>query len=165
MMKDIPGYDGEYAATNEGNIYSYHRNKYLKPCITKDGYYEVKLSKNGMIKSYRVHRLVLMTFSPIDDYNILQVNHKDENKLNNKLENLEWMTCKDNINYGTGIKRRAEQNKVKVQCVETGQIFDSEKDVQTFLGQKSLSNISNCLSGRQKTCGGFHWVRVIDNAI
>ena len=48
------------------------------------------------------------------------INHKDENKLNNNLDNLEWMTCKENINYGTGIKRRAEQNEIAVRCVETG---------------------------------------------
>lgn len=163
MMKDIFGYEGKYAATDDGHIYSYYKNEYLKPCISKDGYYDVKLSKNGAIKSYRVHRLILMTFSPIKGSEFLQVNHKDENKLNNNIENLEWMTCKENINYGTGIERRAKQNMIKVQCVETGQIFNSEKDVQIFLGQKSLSNISNCLAGRQKTCGGYHWVKVINN--
>lgn len=155
--KDIPGYEGRYAATEDGRIYTYHRNKYLQPCITKDGYYEVRLSKDGKITSYRVHRLILMAFAFREDYKSLQVNHKDENKLNNNLDNLEWMTCKENINYGTGIKRRAQQIEIAVRCIETGQVFKSQKEATEFFGYKSSSNISLCLSGKQKTFAGYHW--------
>ena len=59
-------------------------------------------------------------------------------------------------------KRIADKLKKQVRCIETGQIFESQNAVAEFLGQKSASNISNCLSGKQKTCGGYHWERVGD---
>ena len=163
MIKDIPGYEGKYAITDDGQVYTYHRKKYLKPCITKDGYYEVKLRKDGRMIAHRVHCLVLMTYNPHEKYKEMQVNHKDENKLNNNLQNLEWMTCKENINYGTGIERRAKKNENKVKCVETGQIFESQKTASEFYGYKNMSNISSCLNGRQKTFAGYHWERVMNN--
>ena len=157
---DIIGYEGKYAVTQTGKIWSYLSSKFLKPCKDKDGYLKVILMKDGKRKSFFVHRLVLMTFNPVDNMESFQVNHKDENKENNYLYNLEWLNCKDNINYGTGIKRRSKKICHKIKCVETGEIFNSQKEVTIYLGQKSMSNISSCLSGKQETCGGYHWERV-----
>lgn len=159
-MKDIPNYEGEYAATRDGQIWTYKRNRFLKPAIDKDGYHYVTLSQKGKARAYRVHRLVLMTYQPIENVDLWQVNHKDENKSNNNLDNLEWMTLKDNINYGTGIARGHEKLSMKIRCIETGQIFNSQMEVAKFLGHKTSSNICSYLKGRQHTCGGYHWEKV-----
>lgn len=109
-IKLIPNYE-DYGATKNGKIWSYKSKRYLKPGKDKDGYLRVILCKDGKRKGFSVHRLVLMTWEPIDNYCDMQVNHKDENKGNNSLENLEWVTLKENIQYGTGIKRSHEQQK------------------------------------------------------
>lgn len=159
-MKPIPGYEDRYAATTDGRIWSYKRNIFLKAASDKDGYLNVVLYKDGKTKNMKVHRLILMAWNPNNNSDKLQVNHKDENKQNNNLENLEWITCKENINYGTGIQRGHKHFCNRIRCIETGQIFESQKDVAIFLGHKSMSNISAYLSGRQKSCGGYHWERI-----
>ena len=68
---------------------------------------KVYLSKNGKTKAEYVHRLVALAFIPNPD-NKPQVNHKDENKQNNYVDNLEWATCKENVNYGTRSTRQSE---------------------------------------------------------
>ena len=95
-MKDIPNYNGDYLASEDGRIYSTLINKYLKPYKDKKGYMVVHL-KDGIKK---VHRLIAMTFLDNPD-NLPQVNHRDENKENNRVENLEWCDNKYNSNYGT----------------------------------------------------------------
>ena len=119
---DIVGYDGKYGITKNGIVYSYFKygkrlskEDYieLKSPTDKDGYYTVFLYKKGKAQHERVHRLVALTFinkkefkcMPDEDkenidLNVLQVNHKDENKQNNCVENLEWCTSKYNANYG-----------------------------------------------------------------
>ena len=158
-MKRVPGYEDRYAATKDGRIWSYRRKKFLTPASDKDGYLRIVLY-NGNRKTISMHRVILMAWNPIENMEKLQVNHKDENKKNNCLDNLEWMTCKENINYGTGIQRGHKNLCNKVRCIETGQIFESQKDVAKYLGHKSTSNISQHLNGVQKTCGGYHWERI-----
>lgn len=109
IWKDIPGYEGLYQISNLGNIYINKRKKEKIKAINKDGYYYVNLSKNGRKTYYLVHRLVAMTFIDKKNYkcakndnideNCLIVNHKDENKLNNNVNNLEWCTNKYNVIY------------------------------------------------------------------
>lgn len=94
VWKDIPNYEGLYQASNLGRIKS--KRKILKPI--KGEYLKVGLSKNGIQTTKYVHRLVAETFLGKSD---LQVNHKDENKHNNCVNNLEWITFKENMNYGT----------------------------------------------------------------
>ena len=82
------------------------KEKILKPQNT-NGYLFVRLSKNNKIKRYLVHRLVAQAFIP-NPNNYLEVNHIDENSLNNNVNNLEWCSHKYNINYGTGNERRSK---------------------------------------------------------
>lgn len=98
-MKDIPGYKGLYAATSCGRIWSHTHKKFLKQKINSSGYRAVQLCKNGKVKELLVHRLIAMTYLT-NDLNLPEINHKDENKLNNALNNLEWCTKSYNINYG-----------------------------------------------------------------
>jgi len=99
VFKPIKGYEGLYYITEDGKIYSGIQNKWLKTRISR-GYLVVNLQ----MKTKHVHRLVAETFIPNPD-NLPVVNHKDENKLNSSVDNLEWCTHKYNNNYGTCIER------------------------------------------------------------
>lgn len=116
IWKDIPNYEGYYQASNLGKIKSlyftsnyqhkkYYREKILKPKITKDKCSRVELWKDGKHKTYLTYRLVAATF--LGDYldSNMTVNHKDGNRLNNNINNLEWVTLKENIQhaFNTGL--------------------------------------------------------------
>ncbi len=123
IWKSIEGYEGLYEVSNLGNVRSLNWHltgtiRVLKPRQNGYGYLSVILYKNGKMKKFYVHRLVASAFLP-NPQNLPQVNHKDENKTNNSIENLEWCSCKDNINFGTGIKRRAEARRGKPRSEET----------------------------------------------
>ena len=154
-MRDIPGYEGLYAITSCGRVWSYTTKKFLKPGTNRWGYKIVVLSKNGKTKTYKIHRLVAEAFIPNPE-NKPCINHIDENKSNNALLNLEWATYQENNNYGTRNERAAKSRQKKVICVETGIIYNSVKEAAKAVGAFQ-SNISSCLAGRYKTSGGFHW--------
>ena len=154
-MRDIPGYEGLYAATEDGRIWSYKSKKFLKPSKHQNDYLFVVLYKDGVRKTCSVHRLVAETYLP-NPAGLPEVNHIDEDKSNNALSNLEWCTREYNINFGTGKERAAKSCQKKVICVETGIIYNSIKEAAKAVGAFS-SNICNCLAGRYKTSGGYHW--------
>ena len=111
IWKDCKGYEGKYQVSNYGRVWSIVRQQYKSQREDKDGYLIVTLvAKNGKIKKERVHRLVALVFIE-NPNNYPQVNHKDENKGNNCVENLEWVTAKQNCNYGTRNERVAEKIK------------------------------------------------------
>lgn len=153
-MKDIKGYEGLYAITSCGKVWSYRTKKFLKLQKTHNGYYFVKLSHNGERTYPRVHRLVAEAYLPNDD-NLPQVNHKDEIKTHNWINNLEWCTAKDNCNYG---ERNTKISK-KVLCVETGEIFNSTQEAADWAGLK-VSSLYSYFNRKNKTAGGYHWQRV-----
>ena len=119
IYKDIQGYEG-YQVSNHGNIKSLgngksRKEKILKPVNTTKCYLQVELSKQGKRKKYLVHRLVAQAF--IDNPNNLpQVNHKDEDKTNNHVTNLEWCDALYNNNYGTHNQRSAASRKKVMVC-------------------------------------------------
>lgn len=114
--KDIKGYEGYYQVSSigkirsidrkivysDGRVFNYH-GKEIKTQLNK-GYEYIKISKNSCVKTFKVHRLVAQAFVP-NPLNLPQVNHKDENKINNRVDNLEWCTGKYNMNYGTVMQR------------------------------------------------------------
>lgn len=97
----------EYKITKNGDVIG-KRGKIMKGMIDRCGYKEVCLCENGKCKSMLVHRLVLSTFKPVKNMEKLDVNHKDGNKTNNKLENLEWCTRSQNIihSYKNGLQKK-----------------------------------------------------------
>ena len=126
IWKDIPEYEGLYQASNLGNIRVLNRvvnsgiknnntvirkGKLLKQRINQ-GYYEVALSKDNKKRFLKVHRLIAITFIP-NLNNLPSINHKDENKLNNRVDNLEWCSIKYNCNYGTRNQRISLANRGK----------------------------------------------------
>lgn len=115
--KPIKGYEGLYQVSNFGRVKSLQRivnngnnsvriikERILKNQMDKDGYYVVNLHKTNKSKTFRVHRLVAEAFIPNPD-NLPEINHKDENKLNNHVDNLEYCDRVYNINYGTHNER------------------------------------------------------------
>ena len=112
IYKDIEGYEGLYQISNYGNVKSLNYKKtgkdgLLKPQYDSDGYCQVSLYKHHKGKSFPIHRLVAEHFIDNPD-NLYEVNHKDENKLNNCVDNLEWCSHEYNCNYGTRNKRHSE---------------------------------------------------------
>lgn len=124
VRRAIHGYEGLYSASYDGRIYSEKRKIYLKPADDGHGYLKVSLCKNGVQKSYQVHRLVAMTWIPNPD-NLSCVNHKNEIKTDNRVSNLEWCTYEYNINYGSHNERSAISRGKPVYCVELDKTFYS----------------------------------------
>lgn len=150
-MKDIKGYEGQYAVTSCGRVWSYKSQRFLSPGKIKKGYLNVSLCKDGKAKSYLIHRLVAEAYLP-NPNNLPEVNHKDENPAHNWLNNLEWCDSQYNNNYGSHNTKRYRP----VYCVELNKSFNSIKEAATELGLNH-SHISSCCTGKRKTHGGYHW--------
>ena len=153
VWKDIKGYEGIYQISSCGRVRSLHykKNKILKLTQDKYGYYQINLCKNNKVKNLKVHRLVAEAF--IDNpNNYPEVNHKDENKTNNKIDNLEWCTHYYNNNYGTRNNRVTEKQKKKVICITTGEIFNSIKEASIKYNVAASSITNNC-KGKLKSAG------------
>lgn len=174
--KDIKNYEGLYQVSNlgrvrslnhirkngksENNIYI-NKGRILKAAIQNVGYMFVVLSKNGKTKGYRVHRLVAEAFIS-NPNNYKCVNHKDENKQNNCVNNLEWCTHKYNNSYGTKPMRIAKGNSKKVNQYDLKGNFikqwNSFMDIERYLNIKYANSIINaCCKGKRKTAYGYRW--------
>lgn len=147
--------DTNYEVSNLGNVRNIKTKRVLKPCKTPDGYFEVYLHKDGKRKYKLVHRLVAEVFIP-NHQNLPQINHRDEDKTNNTVENLEWCTAEYNLNYGTRIKKLS---KPVLQLRMDGslvRIWSSTAEVQRQLHYSS-GNISMCCNGKYKQAYGYKW--------
>lgn len=162
IFKDIEGYEGLYQISNLGNVKALgnggsntSKERILKPTKNQKGYLYVGLCKEGKRKKYKIHRLVAQMFLP-NSNNFTEINHKDEDKTNNQVTNLEWCTRAYNMNYGSRNQRVAESLSKQVLCVENGVIYPSTNEVQRQTGF-SQGNISKCCNGKCKQAYGFHW--------
>ena len=155
-MKDIKGYEGLYAVTSCGKVWSYRNECFLKPKIRPNGYLTVNLWKDGGFKTKRIHRLVAEAYIPNPD-NLPQVNHRDENKTNNCLQNLEWCDAKYNNNYGTRNERVSNSNKKPIpQFTLDGELI-REWPSALDVGKEVRTTIWHCLRGEQKSAYGYMW--------
>ena len=155
-MKDIKNYEGLYAITSCGKVWSYKSKRFLRPFSNTKGYLQVELHKDCKKKKYLIHRLVTEAYLPNPE-NLPQVNHKDENKANNCLQNLEWCDPKYNANYGTRNKKVSNKLKKPILQYTLDGEFVREWPCAADVGKKASRNISNCLKGRQKTACGYIW--------
>lgn len=158
--KSIAGYDGLYEVSSIGRVRSLNYNhtgkiKVLKPRKICTGYLVVGLHKNREKKLFKVHRLVAAAFIPNPDSKP-QVNHKNEIKSDNRAENLEWMTAKENCNFGT---RNERISKPVIQLTKSGKLVAEFKSITEAARQTGIahSNIVSCCRGLLKTTGGFVW--------
>lgn len=191
VWRDIPGYEGKYQVSNTGQVRSLNyrgntgKTKILKQDTDRDGYKRVRLSKNGKVKRYGVHRLVALTFIP-NSNNYPMINHKDENKANNAVWNLEWCTIQYNNNYGTHNEKLSKslkgknnpmygkkgnntmygkkgkehpKSKAVLMFTKEGEFikrFDSVADANEYLGKgRYNTNIYLCAEGTNKIAYGY----------
>lgn len=148
-----------YEVSNLGNVRRIGAKKNRKIQDSEKGYKTVYLYKNQKRKKFLVHRLVAEAFIPNPD-NLPQVNHKDEVKSNNCVDNLEWCSAKYNINYGTRTERAVNKISIPVSQYDLqGNLINTykstrEADRQTGIAQQ---NISKCMRGERYTAGGYVW--------
>lgn len=179
IWKDVPNYEGLYQVSNLGVIKSLPTKrrrweKILKQKLTKDGYYETTLFKDGKYKYIRTHRIVAMTFLKEDKIRN-EVNHKDGNKLNNNLENLEWVTPSENQKhaYRLGLQKisgGAILNRKKIKCIELNITKESINEMQRYLCEKGytkskrISRLSTIINSKNKKYLGltFELVKEVD---
>ena len=187
--KDVLGFDGNYQVSSFGNVRSLDkevrtsirhskarkvRGRVLKPHVKSHGYYAVSLPKNGKWHATEVHRLVARAFLPNPDKK-KTVNHKDGNKLNNHVENLEWASYKENHWHArdVGLLRNVGRHFRKaIKCVETGTVFNSSMEAAEWIAghenprssAKNIStiakNIRGCVTGRTPKAYGYHWTEL-----
>lgn len=167
-------YSGMYQVSNMGRVRSVKSGKIRKLSQGKTGYLSIGLHKNKQEKKFYIHRLVAHMFIE-NPNNFLEVNHKDENKTNNHVSNLEWCTREYNMNYGTrteraskecshshkgqavGMKGKRNIRARKVICVETNMVFDTIVEASEYYNINKKS-ISGCCVHRRKRAGAFHWM-------
>lgn len=167
IWKDISGYEGMYQISNLGKVRSvdrvvHGRNDYFQKGIelkifSNWNYDFVVVSRNGKSKRLYLHRLVAEHFveNP-NNYNV--VNHKDENKRNNKADNLEWCTSKYNANYGKRNRKIAQKLGKRIARMKNGkilQVYSSQADAKR--NGFSQSQISKCCNGKIKQHKGYEW--------
>lgn len=172
LLKNIDRYNGKYKISNRGRVYSVKSNIYLKIAKDYHGYLFVNLCNNGKQKYKRIHRLVAEAFIP-NPYNLPEVNHKDENKENNYVENLEWCDRKYNNNYGTRKERIQytldNMNWDKTNCLRKPkmvgkytldnqliEIYKSTQEAERKTGFNHC-NICRCCNGKLHTYKNYIW--------
>lgn len=158
--KPISGFENFYEISNIGAVKSLYYNRLLKPMIDRYGYLYVNLSKNGSYKSKKIHRLVISSFS---GESIKQVNHKDGNKLNNQLNNLEYCTCRENVQHA--IQNGLINNKgkhhhfAKIKEEDVIEIRDKYKNGVSVAKLTKMYPISN--SSIQDIVKNRHWKHLL----
>jgi len=177
IWKDVAGYEGLYQVSNLGNVKSITRmlktkrnrwgqvdakrtikGRFLPVFDNGHGYKSVNFSLgNNKTKKYYIHRLVATAFIQ-NPYNMPEVNHKDLNKKNNNVDNLEWCSRKENINHA--IRNGVDWSRgKKIMCVETGKVYRNSIVAGKETGILSAGIRMN-LCGKHKYAGGYHWIHV-----
>ncbi len=167
IWKDIQGYEGLYQVSNLGRVKSvnriltqgnrqiFKRSIILKPRIEKHGYLRVTLYKNKIPLQLLVHRLVASVFIS-NPNNLPQVNHKDKNKQNNCIDNLEWCSSLYNLNFSNIIDKLSIAKQRKIICNTTGEIFESIEDACDKYNLHH-ANIIKCCKRERNMTGGMKW--------
>lgn len=149
---EIEGFDGRYSVSTFGRVWNNETNKLLSGSRNKTtGYIRVYLRKCNKGKTYGVHRLVAKAFLP-NPKNLPQVNHRDENKLNNRVDNLEYCSAQYNIDYS----RSKEVVQKDLKTGEVIAVFKSTGEAERQTGVDNAS-IAHCCNGKQSSAGGFGW--------
>lgn len=152
--REIAGYEGLYLISSNGEVLSKKRNTLMKARLDRDGYLVVGLSKDNKQVTHKIHRLVAESF--LDKIENTEVDHINGIKTDNKVENLQWISQKENLE-----KRNLDSLKIKVVKIEkiTNIILEEFSSIREASRQTGIphSNISNCINGNRKSAGGFIW--------
>lgn len=161
VWKPVVGYESRYLVSNMGRVFSLIKDKMLRNVELKDGYHVVSLYDGKNKKSVKVHRIVAIAFVP-NPNNLPQVNHKDEDKSNNKVDNLEWCTPKYNSNFGTRTTRLSSALSKK-KTMPIGQ-YDTDgnlvrvfPDKQSFEGTPYHRPSCEAVAHNGKKLYGYYW--------
>ena len=188
QFRPVPGFENQYLISNIGNVFSLHRNRMLKPKRGKTGYLRVTLCDGGRMRNTGVHRLVAEAFIPNTE-NKPTVNHINEIKDDNRVENLEWATSAEQNTHGTRLKRAREhtdsarrsermdyaaiamkhnyalphmcgRSKTAVYRGETiVGVFNSQTEAAKA-AHTSIGEVSACVSGKRKTSHGYSFKKL-----
>lgn len=173
IWRDIADFEGLYQVSNLGRVKSKNyrhttgQERVLKPVKDRYGYLRVDLCKDGKVKNMKVHRLVAQAFIP-NPNNWPQVNHRDEIKSNNSVENLEWVTASYNTNYGTRIERVIATHNTRKTCKAEQPIIASRSDKERWFKSQheaarqlglDYGHIKDCIAGRRHHTGGWSFRR------
>lgn len=150
-LRDIKGYEGLYAISADGKVYGYKRKKFLTQHPIGRGYLKVSLCKDGEMKNFLIHRLVAEAFLS-NPNNLPQVNHINEDKSDNRVENLEWVSAKENDNYGTRNKRISKP----IYCIELKKRYESLSEAAKDL-DLDTGAISRVCQGKANHTHGYHF--------
>ena len=150
IWKEIQGFEGLYAVSNKGRVRNLKNGKILKNVIDPHGYLRIKLGRRNV---RRIHRLVALAFIPNPD-NLPQINHIDEVKTNNNVENLEWVSASQNVRHSIHqISCRINQLRLDGQFIRQ---WDSSMQIERETGYNQ-SNILKCCKGKRRYAYGFRW--------
>ncbi len=162
IWKDIDGYENLYKVSNLGNVMSFWKKHPHLMALKqgRGGYLHIGLRTcNKPRKNFDVHRLVAQAFIP-NPNNLPQVNHIDENKTNNRVDNLEWCTAKYNTNYGTSLERRIKAySKPVLQFDKNGNFINEYPSIKDAAKKTGInkSTIGMVCRGKYKYAGGYIW--------
>lgn len=153
IWKEIQGFEGLYAVSNRGRVMNLESGKVLKPQVNNNGYERVCLVKNKKRKKCYIHKLVANAFIE-NPNNLVQVNHIDENKRNNNVNNLNWMTASQNTIYSSH-KRSCKVNQLTLD----GQFIKEWKSFNEIERETGFNkgSINMCCKGRKKKAYDFKW--------
>lgn len=155
QWRDVPGYEGLYQVSDMGRVRNRKRRRHLRPSVKKSGYAQVTLSKDGVSAYYSIHRVVASAFLP-NPGELPQVNHKNGDKLDNRLANLEWCSASENQQHRHKVLGQPGGHPKAVVCIETGQSWEAVHLAAQELNIHRTS-ISMACHGRRKTAGGLHF--------
>ena len=153
-MKDIIDYEGLYAITEDGKVWSYRSNKFLSPSII-NGYKFVSLSKDGRKKGFYVHRLIAQAYIP-NPMNLPHVSHIDESRDNNCVSNLEWSSIADNMNMPQRKERIGSTHRKRIYCITNDTIYESQTEAAKALGINRTSIVRVC-KGEYFSVSGYRF--------
>jgi hypothetical protein len=156
--RDVVGYEGLYMVSDFGMVLNVVMLNILTDTPNTDGYPEVSLLKDGKVKKKRVHRLVAEAFIPNPE-NKPVVNHLDETRWNNRVNNLEWATVSENINHGTRNARLAKKLGIPIYSIsDGGEISEYESIISAVREMNGCSpTIYRALRNPQSKAYGRKW--------
>jgi hypothetical protein len=169
IWKDIKGYEGLYQVSNEGRVKALNRvvksrwgtpkplkEKEIREIVDALGYSRLSLSKDGKVKTHKIHRLVAETFLIGEGH----INHIDGNKQNNHVSNLEFCTIKQNHNHAFESGLRPNKYYIPIVCNETGEMFESQADLARLLGISGIM-VSSYIRGNMKHIKGKTYTQLL----